>query len=93
MKVALLAPIFIAGVTEKIIDEQMGYIDLTTYIFEDFTEIENNVRKIQQSYDGIVFAGILVLFFRKISWRGNTMGIFPFTWKLSFKCIIPGTIF
>lgn len=65
MKVALLAPIFIAGVTEKIIDEQMGYINLTTYIFEDFTEIEDNVRKLQQSYDGIVFGGILSYFFVK----------------------------
>lgn len=65
MKVALLAPIFIASITEKIIDEQMGYIDLTTYIFEDFTEINESVKKIQKSYDGIVFAGILSYFFVK----------------------------
>ncbi|WP_455542352.1 hypothetical protein, partial [Intestinibacter sp.] len=65
MKVALLAPIFIAEVTEKIVHEQISYVDLTTYIFDDFTGIVDIVKEIQPNYDGIIFAGILSYYFVK----------------------------
>ncbi|MDY2737575.1 hypothetical protein [Intestinibacter sp.] len=65
MKVALLAPIFIANFVEKIVDEQVSYVDLTTYIFEDFTKITDVVKNIQSKYDGIIFGGILSYYFAK----------------------------
>ncbi|XAM51421.1 hypothetical protein TVTCOM_15320 [Terrisporobacter vanillatitrophus] len=65
MKIALLAPDSIASKVEPIVRTQMDSIELKIYIYNDYIEVLDILSKIQNKYDGIMFAGIISYYLTK----------------------------
>ncbi|MPM76688.1 hypothetical protein SDC9_123687 [bioreactor metagenome] len=65
MKIALLAPDSIASKVEPIVRTQMDSIELKKYIYNDYIEVLDILSKIQNKYDGIMFAGIISYYLAK----------------------------
>lgn len=73
MKVALLAPDFIASKVEPIVKTQMDSIELKIYIYNDYIEVLDILNKIQSKYDGIMFAGIISYYLAKQNIKEEVM--------------------
>ncbi len=60
MKVALIVPVYTANIIKEIVDKNIENIDLDVVIYDNYTKAINMVEKIQNKYDAIMFAGIVV---------------------------------